>query len=41
MASTVGGDVPTVPTEELIEDLSLDDDKENEGEEDSAPGMVE
>jgi nonsense-mediated mRNA decay protein 3 len=39
MESTIGDDVPTVPTEELIEDLSLGED---EGEEDTAhAGMVE
>jgi nonsense-mediated mRNA decay protein 3 len=42
MASTIGDDVRTVPIEELIEDLSLGEDEEDEGEEDSAhAGMVE
>jgi len=33
MASTVGDDVPTVPIEELIEDLTLGDDEDVEGDE--------
>ncbi|XP_047059980.1 60S ribosomal export protein NMD3-like [Lolium rigidum] len=43
MASTIGDDVPTIPIEELIEDLSLGDDEDDEEEEgSSAPaGMVE
>lgn len=42
MASTIGDDVPTVPIEELIEDLTLGDDEEVEEEEDVADaGMVE
>jgi nonsense-mediated mRNA decay protein 3 len=42
IASTSGDDVPTMPIKELIEDHSLGDDKEDEGEEDTAhAGMVE
>ncbi|CAN6300041.1 unnamed protein product [Urochloa humidicola] len=45
MASTVGDDVPTVPIEELIEDLTLGDDEEDEEDEaaagNSQSGMVE
>lgn len=45
MASTVGDDIPTVPIEELIEDLTLGDDEEDEGEEavegNTHTGMVE
>ena len=38
MASTIGDDVPTVPIEELIEDLTLGDDEEEDG---ADAGMVE
>uniref|UniRef100_J3N552 60S ribosomal export protein NMD3 n=1 Tax=Oryza brachyantha TaxID=4533 RepID=J3N552_ORYBR len=41
MASTIGDDVPTVPIEELIEDLSLGDDEEDQEDEGNAhTGMV-
>ncbi|KAK3157221.1 hypothetical protein QOZ80_2AG0117810 [Eleusine coracana subsp. coracana] len=43
MASTIGDDVPTVPLEELIEDLTLGDDEEEDEEEagNTQAGMVE
>ncbi|KAI4966011.1 hypothetical protein ZWY2020_046861 [Hordeum vulgare] len=41
MASTVGDDLPTVPIEELIEDLTLGDDEEEEEEDGADAGMVE
>jgi len=45
MASTVGDDIPTVPIDELLEDLTLGEDEEDEGEEavegNTSAGMVE
>ncbi|KAG0550125.1 hypothetical protein BDA96_01G312600 [Sorghum bicolor] len=45
MASTVGDDIPTVPIDELLEDLTLGEDEEDEGEEavegNTCAGMVE